>query len=192
VLAPAKQKIHRIKGGASSICYGRLDDILIRESVMRIKTVLLAFMQVILLLLLPAQAFSQQSLVMDPERFERQHFMGICKQASFDSGFATPRDFNNDGIMDMIIDEGKITCDGESRYLCNDEGCPSNFYVQVKEGGYVLIATARIYGYDYVMRFGNMVFVLKMPARYCDRSDTEPCKMTVRVRGTRFVTIRKE
>jgi hypothetical protein len=159
---------------------------------MRVKPVLFAVLNALLLALAPAEAFSQQSLVMDPERYEREHFTGICKQVVFDSGFATPRDFNNDGIMDMVIDEGKITCDGESRYLCNDEGCPSNFYVQVKEGGYVLIATARIYGYDYMMRFGNMVFVFKMHPRYCDRSDTEPCKMTVRVRGTRFVTIKKE
>lgn len=159
---------------------------------MRAKTTFLAVLQILLLALMPSAAFSQQTLVMDPERFEREHFTKICKQVSFDEGFATPRDFNNDGIMDMIVDEGKITCDGENRYLCNDEGCPSNFYVQVKEGGYVLVATARIFGYDYIMRFGNMVFVLKMPARYCDRDDTEPCKMTVRVRGTRFVTIKKE
>lgn len=159
---------------------------------MRPKLIVLAVLQAVVLVLVPLRTFAQQSLVLDPERYEREHFGKICQQVAFDEGFATPRDFNNDGIMDMVIDEGKITCDGEARYLCNDEGCPSNFYVQVKEGGYVLIATARIYGYDYVMRFGNMVFVLKMPARYCERTDSEPCKMTVRVRGTRFVTIHKE
>ena len=152
----------------------------------------LAILQVALLALLPLPALAQQSLVQDPERFERQHFTELCDQSAFDEGFATPRDFNNDGITDMVIDEGKITCNGVQNYLCNDEGCPANFYVQVKEGGYVLVATARIFGYDYVMRFGNMVFVLKMPARYCDRTDSEPCKTTVRVRGTRFVTVHKE
>lgn len=154
--------------------------------------ILLVFLQVILAVSLPAGALAQQSLVMDPERFERDHFTEICKQVSFDAGFAKPLDINNDGLTDMVVDEGKITCDGEAKYLCNDEGCPSNFYVQVKEGGYVLIATARIYGYDFIMRFGNMVFVFDMAAKYCERADSEPCKMTVRVRGTRFVTISKK
>lgn len=153
---------------------------------------LLIVLQILLLCLSPGLAFGQQALVMDPERYERDHFAEICKKASFDDGFAVQRDFNNDGIMDVVIDEGKITCDGQAKYLCNEEGCPSNFYVQVKEGGYILIASARIFGYDYMMRFGNMVFVFKMAPHYCDRTDTEPCKMTVRVRGTRFVTVHKE
>ena len=92
----------------------------------------------------------------------------------------------------MVVDEGKITCDGKAKYLCDDEGCPSNFYVQVKEGGYILVATAKIYGYDFKMRFGNMVFVFSMHPKYCEREGGDPCQMTVRVRGTRFVTISKQ
>nr|WP_316651283.1 hypothetical protein [uncultured Gellertiella sp.] len=159
---------------------------------MTIKTYLLVFLQAALLALVPVRAFSQQALVVDPEAYERKHFSEICQTSAVDEGFATPRDFNNDGIMDMVIDEGKITCDGKPNYLCNDEGCPSNFYVQVKEGGYVLIASARILGYDYRMRFGNMVFVFRMAPHFCDRTDGKPCEMTVRVRGTRFVTVHKE
>lgn len=154
--------------------------------------ILLVLLQIALLALAPAKAFAQQALVQDPERYERQHFSEICQKAMFDDGFSTQRDFNNDGIMDVIIDEGKITCDGKGKYLCDDEGCPSNFYVQAKEGGYILIASAKIYGYDFVMRFGNMVFEFRMHPRYCDRTDSEPCQMTVRVRGTRFVTINRK
>ncbi|MBB4065878.1 hypothetical protein [Gellertiella hungarica] len=145
-----------------------------------------------LLATIPLIADAQQQLVQDPERFERQHFSEICQKAMFDDGFAKRLDINNDGLMDMVIDEGKITCDGQGQYLCNEEGCPSNYYVQVKEGGYILIATARIYGYDFKMRFGNMVFVFRMHPRYCDRTEGDPCEMTVRVRGTRFVTINRK
>ncbi len=145
-----------------------------------------------LLAVLPLVAGAQQQLVQDPERFERKHFTEICQQASFEDGFAKPLDINNDGITDMVVDEGKITCDGKAKYLCDEEGCPSNFYVQVKEGGYILVATAKIYGYDFKMRFGNMVFVFSMHPRYCDRSDGDPCQMTVRVRGTRFVTVNRQ
>lgn len=145
-----------------------------------------------ILAVIPFVAGAQQQLVQDPERFERQHFTSICQSALFDEGFAKPLDINNDGIMDMVIDEGKITCDGKPKYLCNEEGCPSNFYVQVKEGGYILVATAKIYGYDFKMRFGNNVFVFSMHPKYCERDGGDPCQMTVRVRGTRFVTINKQ
>jgi hypothetical protein len=37
-----------------------------------------------------------------------------------------------------------------------------------------------------------MVLAMKMPARFCDRTDTEPCIVTARVRGTKFVTISKK
>ena len=42
---------------------------------------------------------------------------------------------------------------------CTAEGCPFNFYLQVKEGGYFMIATAQMYSYDFIKRFGNMVAV---------------------------------
>ena len=56
-----------------------------------------------------------------------------------------------------------------------------------------MIATAQMYSYDFIKRFGNMVFVLKMHPRYCEREEgQEPCAMTVRVRGTKFLTISKK
>ncbi|WP_446699243.1 hypothetical protein [Agrobacterium cavarae] len=94
--------------------------------------------------------------------------------------------------MDAVTNRGALTCDGHKSTTCNDDGCPYNFYVQVKEGGYLLIATATIYGYDFIHRFGNMVFVLKMHPRYCERTDSAPCEMTVRVRGTAFVTLSRK
>jgi hypothetical protein len=55
-----------------------------------------------------------------------------------------------------------------------------------------MIATAQIYGYDFIKRFGNMVLAMKMHPRFCDRTDTQPCVVTTRVRGTKFVTISKK
>jgi hypothetical protein len=150
----------------------------------------LAMLQIVLMLLAPAAALAQQTPVADPELFEMKHFRKLCGQVDFGSDFVKKTDFNNDGIPDMIVNEGEINCDGHAQFYCDDEGCPYNFYVQGKEGGYILIATARLYRYDMVKRFGNMVFEMEMPPRYCDRQPDEArCLTTIRVRGTRFVTL---
>ncbi len=156
------------------------------------KRLLFVTLQALVFLVAPVAALAQQELVSDPEIYEKDHFRQECKVAEFGEGFITRLDINNDGLMDAITNRGELTCDGDKARSCNDDGCPYNFYVQVKEGGYLMIATATIYSYDFVQRFGNMVFVLKMHPRYCERTDSEPCEMTVRVRGTNFVTISRK
>ncbi|KAA3511035.1 hypothetical protein RMS29_000310 [Agrobacterium rosae] len=154
-----------------------------------VKRLLVVTLQALVLLFVPVVALAQQELVSDPEIYEKDHFRTECKVAEFGEGFITRLDINNDGLMDAITNRGALTCDGEKARSCGDDGCPYNFYVQVKEGGYLMIATATIYSYDFVQRFGNMVFEFKMHPRFCERTDSEPCLMTVRVRGTKFVTI---
>ncbi len=121
-----------------------------------------------LLHVLPFRAFclavpvlAQQELLSDPEIYEKNFFQKQCKVAEFGPDFISRIDINNDGLIDAVTNRGALTCDGHKSTTCNDDGCPYNFYVQVKEGGYLLIATATIYGYDFIQRFGNMVFVLK-------------------------------
>ncbi|MFB9909847.1 hypothetical protein [Rhizobium paknamense] len=135
---------------------------------------------------------AQQQLVTDPEIYEKSHFNEQCKIAQYDSDFISRIDINNDGLTDAVVNEGAFSCDGARGPQCDGDGCPYNFYVQVKEGGYLLIATARIYSYEFMKRFGNMVFAFKMHPRFCDRTDSEPCEMIVRVRGVTFVTISKK
>ncbi|TCR75654.1 hypothetical protein [Rhizobium sp. BK376] len=147
-------------------------------------------LNVLALVIMPVVAVAQQSLVQDPVAFEKEHFTKRCEgQASFGDHFSTDQDINNDKLMDVVINEGEITCKGEKGPDCTDEGCTYNFYIRVEDGGYLLIATARIYGYDFIQRFGNMVLVMKMHPKYCNRTEGDPCLMTVRVRGTQFVTI---
>ncbi|WFR94793.1 hypothetical protein [Rhizobium tumorigenes] len=153
----------------------------------------LAFLNVMAFVVMPAVASAQQALLTDPVAFEKEHFTKRCGAGvSFGDGFATEQDINNDKRGDIVINEGEITCKGEKGPDCTDEGCPHNFYIQVDTGGYLMIATAQIYSYDFIMRFGNMVLVMKMHPRFCDRTDTEPCQITVRVRGTKFTTISKK
>lgn len=147
---------------------------------------------IILLVLMPAMAAAQQQLISDPEVLEKSHFMKACQTAQFGPGFVKRFDINNDGITDAVVDHAELTCDGLRGPKCSADGCPNNFYIQVKEGGYIMIATAQIYGYDFVKYFGNMVFMFKMHPRFCDRVNAEPCEMRVRVRGGRFVTISKK
>jgi hypothetical protein len=157
-----------------------------------VKKILLALLQAGLLLLTPASAFSQQDLLSDPETYEKKHFQAKCTKAEFEDGYVTRQDINNDGLIDAVVNEGKLICDGQKGPDCNEDGCPYNFYLQVAEGGYFMIATAQTYGYDYIKRFGNMVLVMKMHPRFCERTDAAPCEMTVRVRGTKFTTISKK
>lgn len=146
----------------------------------------------ILTLSVPALARAQQQLLDDPVVYEQNHFQGQCDTVSFGEGFSSHLDINNDGLTDVVLNDGAITCDGEKGHACNDDGCPHNFYLQVKEGGYFMIATAQIYDYKFIPWYGYKVLVLKMHPRFCDRTDSKPCEMTVRVKGTKFLTISKK
>lgn len=138
-------------------------------------------------------AAAQQELLQDPEMYEKEHYGKRCNVVQYGGDFIDRIDINNDGITDAITNSSEIVCDGVRGPDCSADGCPFNFYLQVKEGGYFMIATAQMYSYDFVKRFGNMVFVLKMHPRYCEREEgQEPCAMTVRVRGTKFLTISKK
>jgi hypothetical protein len=142
-----------------------------------------------LIMTMPVMAGAQQQLVSDPEIFEKTHFNEVCKTVEYGPDFIKRFDINNDGIIDAVINHGELTCDGVRGPKCSADGCPNNFYVQAKEGGYIMIATAQVYGYDFVQYFGNMVFMFKMHPRFCKRTDAKPCEMRVRARGVRFVTI---
>ncbi|QLF68989.1 hypothetical protein FE840_005220 [Peteryoungia desertarenae] len=139
-----------------------------------------------------ASASAQQELLDDPEIYEKSYFSNQCQSVQYGPDFISRIDVNNDKLVDVVTNHGEIICDGVRGPGCTGDGCPYNFYLQVKEGGYFMIATAQMYGYDFIQRFGNMVFVLKMHPRYCERTDSRPCEMTVRVRGTRFMTISRK
>jgi hypothetical protein len=183
---------HGGKGGARrGVQNARLSVPLSARKRKAVKALLIA-VNLVALLVVPAAAFAQQSLLSDPEIYEKKHFTEQCTKAEFGEGYVKRLDINNDGLIDAVVNEGELTCDGEKGPQCNDDGCPYNFYLQVAEGGYFMIATAQIYGYDFVQRFGNMVLAMKMHPRFCDRTEGDPCIVTARVRGTKFVTISKK
>lgn len=153
-------------------------------------------LRILLSMLIVMAAFpasSQQELLQDPQSYEKAYYAKRCTEVRYGSAFISRIDINNDGIEDAVTNSSEVMCDGVRGPDCTAEGCPYNFYLQVKEGGYLMVATAQIYAYDFIKRFGNMVFVLKMHPKYCERKEGEaPCQMTVRVRGTRFTTISKK
>lgn len=157
------------------------------------RKLLIVLMQALVLVLLPAVAFAQQpQRFTDPEIYEKDFFRKECKTVDFGAGFIKRFDINNDGVLDLVSNQSELTCDGVKGPRCTAEGCPYNFYVQVKEGGYIMVATAPIYSYNFVQYFGNMVFELTMHPRYCGRTDSAPCEMRVRVRGLDFNILSKK
>ncbi len=98
-----------------------------------------------LLLFVANDTLAQQALVSDPEIYEKKFFQDKCKVVQFDSGFVKRQDINNDGLVDAVVSHGSVVCDGERGVGCNGDGCLYNLYLQVKEGGYLMIATARLW-----------------------------------------------
>lgn len=157
------------------------------------KKLLIVLMQALVLMLWPTLGFAQQpQRFTDPEIYEKDYFRKDCKVADFGAGFIKRFDINNDGMPDVVTNQSELTCDGVKGPRCTAEGCPYNFYVQIKEGGYIMVATAVIYNYDFVQYFGNMVFELTMHPRYCGRTDAAPCEMRARVRGLNFNILSKK
>ncbi len=115
-----------------------------------------------------------------------------CKTPIYGEDFSEAIDFNNDSLLDAIVNLGAVNCDGTPGGLCGNVGCPYEFYIQVAEGGYFLAANADLYGYELKKRYGNMVLELKANAASCGRDDSEYCIMTIRVRGAQFDTISKK
>lgn len=115
-----------------------------------------------------------------------------CKTPVYGEDFSDAVDFNNDTLVDVIVNLGAVNCDGVPGGLCGNVGCPHEFYIQVAEGGYFLAANADLYGYEMKKRYGNMVLELKANAASCGRDDPEYCIMTIRVRGAQFDTISKK
>lgn len=146
-----------------------------------------------LLLFVANDTLAQQALVSDPEIYEKKFFQDKCKVVQFDSGFVKRQDINNDGLVDAVVSHGSVVCDGERGVGCNSDGCLYNLYLQVKEGGYLMIATARLYSLDYEVRYGNNLIAMKMHPRFCDRAEgEEPCLIVSRIRGTTLYTVQKK
>ncbi|MFP3637352.1 hypothetical protein, partial [Bacillus sp. SIMBA_033] len=74
---------------------------------------LLIAVNLVALLVVPAAAFAQQSLLSDPEIYEKKHFTEQCTKAEFGEGYVKRLDIHNDGLIDAVVNEGELTCDGE-------------------------------------------------------------------------------
>lgn len=144
------------------------------------------------LALAPAVPGQAAPILPDAVAHEKAAIDGQCKAAIYGDDFSRVVDFNNDGLDDVVINLGAVNCDGVDGKLCGEVGCPHNFYVGIAEGGYVLIASADLYGYELKTRYGNLVFEMKANAASCKRDDDEYCIITSRVRGLRFDTISKK
>ena len=82
------------------------------------KSLLIVILNLIAFVVMPAAAEAQQSLLQDPVAYEKDHFTKSCDgQVSFGDKFATQQDINNDKLMDIVINEGEITCKGEKQAL---------------------------------------------------------------------------
>jgi hypothetical protein len=126
------------------------------------------------------------------KRMEAAHFKKLCRTVKFDSNYLTAFDFNNDKLIDAITSPGSVTCDGVKNPECSLLGCPHRFYAQLDDGSFTMIAEIQFYGLSTYMRYGNQVLVIDMQGGFCKRPIAEICRVTYRVRGTRFVELTRE
>lgn len=132
------------------------------------------------------------AMIGDVMRQETRHFGKVCHSIKFEDGYLTQFDFNNDKLTDVITNPDKVTCDGIRNPECSLLGCPHRFYVHLLDGSYVMIAEIQFYSWTHHMRYGNQVLVLTTQGGFCHRATMEVCKVTYRVRDTRFVELGRE
>ncbi len=123
---------------------------------------------------------------------ESAHFGRICRKIDYAKDYLMQIDFNNDKRQDFITTPSGVTCDGVRAPECSSLGCPYRFYVQLSDGSYHLAAEMQLFDWKMRLRYGNMVFVMKMQGSFCDRTPMETCKVEYRVRGTKFVELLRE
>jgi hypothetical protein len=148
-------------------------------------------LSLVLCLLLAATDVRAENLF-EVQRMEARHFGKLCHALSFADNYLTRIDFNNDKLMDVITDPSGVTCDGVKDPECSLLGCPHRFYAQLDDGSFAMIAEIQLYSYTTHKRYGNQVLVIETQGSFCKRTIAERCKVTYRVRGTRFVELMKE
>ncbi len=125
-------------------------------------------------------------------RSETEVLGKYCRKVEFSDDYLTLIDYNNDKKLDVVTKPGGVTCDGVQAPECSLLGCTTRFYTQLKDGSYHLTAEMQLYDWRMRLRYGNMVFVMTVQGGMCDRMAVEACTVEYRVRGLKFVELKRE
>lgn len=113
---------------------------------------------------------------------ERQSLADSCQTLEFLDGFARQVDVNGDAHPDVLVDYGRMKCDGFQSGFCGSAGCTQNLYVQREGGAYDKVA--EFLAYD--LRFdrpSQASFLAVLHGGSCGRSGAETCYRRYRLAG---------
>ncbi len=125
-------------------------------------------------------------------RTERTRLAKFCETIRFDDDYLELIDYNNDDRPDVVTRPGSVVCDGMRAPECSLLGCVTRFYTQLKDGSYHLTAEMQLYDWKMRLRYGNMVFVMTVQGGMCNRLAVDVCTVEYRVRGLKFVELKRE
>ncbi|MFM2281093.1 MAG: hypothetical protein RLZZ444_3324 [Pseudomonadota bacterium] len=139
----------------------------------------------------PAGA-AEEGLVQRAAERERATFGPACGEMSFLPEAFIVGDVSKDGIDDVIINAGAVSCGGAIGSECNSFGCPFRIYVQAEDGKLNYISQVRALemkqGYLYGIR--NLKFRIK--GKHCQKLGRNTCTIITRIENRELVTIATE
>lgn len=106
-------------------------------------------------------------------------------RATMERGFDTARDINGDGLLDYIVDFGRLSCSDSGMQYCGSGGCHLEVYVS-SSGGYRL-------GYEGPVRAHQIqpgerpVLLLSVHGSGCGQAGAYDCRVRMTWNGERFV-----
>jgi len=116
-------------------------------------------------------AATDTGAVLDKERSE---LSDLCTDIEFLDGYTRPVNVNDDGLDDLLIDYGALSCDGMRSMFCGSGGCTQKIYLQRSDGSFYEAASFLTYEIDFDEP-ENASFVVASHGSSCDRAGVDAC-----------------
>lgn len=102
-------------------------------------------------------------------------------------GFVVPKNANDDGVDDYVLDYGQFVCGDTLSYFCGSGGCLMQVFVSLPDGKYGEVLDENVRG----LRFahdaqGRPEMLLELHGNACGKIGVEPCSATLLWNGHRF------
>lgn len=119
--------------------------------------------------------------VSDPVAEARRELNGECEglgPLGVSDDFVRTTDFDSDGIEDMILNYGAISCGTYGAMYCGSAGCSQTLWRGTGEGTYTAIWGGHVYN---VVPAGQGRVTLELHGSACGKTGASECRKTFRV-----------